>query len=117
VRDPSALRGKRTFDTNYEREVFATIAAMVDAGKPPMTPRTPAKPKTGRQIRRAADPINALRKEVQSLYQRDLKPTLETLQRLLHADRSSYAPSSLSDYSVLLDRSLKRLLSLFTEKE
>jgi hypothetical protein len=117
MRDPTMTVGKRRIDPGYEHEVFLSIDTWVDAHRPPIKPRQPPTPKTARQIRRAAHPLTALRKEVQILYQREMKPTLDTLQRLLHADRSTYAPSSLADYSVSLDRSVQRLLSLFSEKE
>jgi len=69
-------------------------------------------PLSGAELRAARDPYQALRTECQRLYQGELQETLDTLVKMLGADRSTFAPTSLAAYARKLDRALKAILKL-----
>jgi hypothetical protein len=117
VRDPYSTRGKRKRENvdAYEQQVFAAIAAMVEAGKPPLRPAKKVKPKTAQEIRHATDPLKALRKEVRQIYYGELKGTLDKLEDLLGRDRSTYAPTVLANYAMSLKRTMGQILKLLAD--
>jgi hypothetical protein len=120
ISDPQTmqtLKGKKNSAARleYEYKVFATIAEMIQAGKPPLKPIKVVQPKTAEQLRANLDWAKATRKEAYRIYQTELRPTLKRLQGLLHADRATYSPSGQANAAYALERGMKHFLQLLTE--
>jgi hypothetical protein len=108
--------GRPWVPKDRETRVIAAIAAMVEAGKPPLKPADrPPKPNTAQDIRQAADPLKALRKEVRQIYYGELKGTLDKMEDLLGRDRSTYAPTILANYAMTLKRTMTQILKLLAD--
>jgi|SRR5882724_948017 len=108
-------QGKRRVDTVYEAEIFADIAAMLQAGKPPDKKPKPFKPKTAQELLKAAYPLTALRKEVQHRWDHGIRQDFVSLQRLLHFYGVPHAPTLERSYAQQLHQALQSLMTLLPD--
>jgi hypothetical protein len=117
VRDPRAVVGRRKPEEKeaYEKIVFQAIAEMIQAGKPPLKPVKPVKRQTAEQLRANVEWAKAVEKEVRTIFETEMQPTLARLQGLLHADRATYSPPGLANAALVLERTTKQILQLLTK--
>jgi hypothetical protein len=117
VRDPRAVVGRRKPEEKdaYEKIVFQAIAEMIEAGKPPLKPVKPVKRQTAEQLRANVEWAKAVEKEVRTIFETEMQPTLARLQGLLHADRATYSPAGLANAALVLERTTKQILQLLTK--
>jgi len=125
ISDPKMTKGRRELDLNtitdpdrraaalvrqeeyrvYKAACHADIRKLVEAGKSPAKrgkkplDHKPAKIQTVKQLARA----------VREIRQGPLAKELARLKRLLHAERSTYAPDQLAGAAVVIEREMARL--------
>jgi hypothetical protein len=118
IRDPAFTKRKGKEVEDYEPQVFADIAAKIEAGTPPalkpVTPRddTPSRPKGlsrhpafDTQLRRF---VRLKRKEVRDIYQ-EIEADIQALMALLGRDRNTLAPDRLAIHAEHLKRGWEKL--------
>jgi hypothetical protein len=105
VSDPHVIRRmvgpRKRIDRDYEDQCLSNIAAMIREGLLPV-PRHHSRASQGPDARDLRS-IAELREQIE-LRMREVRPTLEKLEGMLHAGRLSYAPTMLAAMAVLLRR-------------
>jgi hypothetical protein len=111
--DPSIAKKKRSRESPYKEELFRTIAAHIDAGKPPQKQKRG--PKQGRSSKKSVTSISQHEQrkigEVQLILE-EMAPILDQLVALLGQSRSGYAPDRLSAYAQVIRQGQKRIQGL-----